>query len=194
METVIILTAISAFISTNLDDLFILAAFFANPDFRAIDVVLGQYLGFIVLLTVSSLAYLTQFIIPSNWISLLGVIPILIGIRGLLRLKETQTDNSLKNRSFDKYKWLAMLPVAFVTLANGGDNLGVYMPLFAGMDPWDLFLTATIFLIMVGVWCFIGFKLLNNRVLGNKIKNYGHYIIPFIMIVIGLGIVLRGLF
>lgn len=87
-----------------------------------------------------------------------------------------------------------MLAVALVTIVNGGDNLGVYMPLFAGMDPFDLFLTAIIFLIMVGVWCFLGFKLVNNRVIGNKIKNYSHYILPFVMIVIGLVILLRGWF
>jgi len=195
METLIILTAISAFVSTNLDDMFILTAFFANPEFRAKDVVLGQYLGFIVLLTVSSLAYFVQFIIPSNWISLLGVIPIMIGIRSLLHLKKTQTDDSGEKRNFSKYKeGQKMLPVTLVTLANGGDNLGVYMPLFASMDLFDLFLTATTFLIMVGVWCFLGYKLVNNRVLGNKIKNYGHYILPFIMIVIGLVIILRGWF
>jgi cadmium resistance transport/sequestration family protein len=195
METVIILTAISAFVSTNLDDLFLLAAFFSNPDFRAIDVVLGQYLGFIVLLTVSSLAYFAQFIIPSNWISLLGVIPIIIGIRSLLHLKKLQTDDSGEKGHLSNYKdGHMMLTVALVTMANGGDNLGVYMPLFAGMDHSNLFLTAALFLIMVGVWCFLGFKLVNNRVLGSKIKNYGHYILPFVMIVIGLVIVLRGLF
>jgi len=195
METLIILTAISAFISTNLDDLFILAAFFANPEFKAKDVVLGQYLGFIVLLTASSLAYFAQFIIPSKWISLLGFIPIIIGIRSLFHLKKPQTDDSGEKINFRKYKWgQMMVSVALVTIVNGGDNLGVYMPLFASMDPFDLFLTGTIFWIMVGVWCFLGFKLVNNRVMGNKIKNYGHYILPFVMIVIGLLILLRGWF
>jgi len=195
METLIILTAISAFISTNLDDLFILAAFFANPEFKAKDVVLGQYLGFIVLLTASSLAYFAQFIIPSNWISLLGFIPIIIGIRSLFDLKKPETGDSGEKINFRKYKGgQMMLSVALVTIVNGGDNLGVYMPLFAGMGPFDLFLTAIIFLIMVGVWCFLGFKLVNNRVIGNKIKNYGHYILPFVMIVIGLVILLRGWF
>ena len=104
METVIILTSISAFVSTNLDDLFILAAFFANPEFRAKDVVLGQYLGFIVLLSISSLAYFAQFIIPSNWISLLGVVPIIIGIRSLLHLKKLQTDDSGEKGNFCNYK------------------------------------------------------------------------------------------
>jgi Predicted permease, cadmium resistance protein len=192
METVIILTALSAFISTNLDDLFILAAFFANPEFREKEVLLGQYFGFIILLTVSSLAYFVQFLIPPHWISLLGIIPIIIGIRSLFHLKKSGTDEGEK-RDFSKYGGgQRVLAVAMVTIANGGDNLGVYMPLFASMNSTGLFLTAIIFLIMVGVWCLFGFKLVNNRLMGDKIKDYGHYILPFVMIIIGLVIILKG--
>ena len=193
METITILTAIFAFISTNLDDMFILAAFFANPHFRTKDVVLGQYLGFIILLTVSSLAYFAQFIISPQWISFLGIIPIIIGIRSLIYLKNPETDDSGRTPDFNKYKFgQKILPVALVTMANGGDNLGVYMPLFASMGLTSLFLTAITFLVMVGVWCFLGFKLVNNSILGDKIKNYGHHILPFVMIIIGLVILLRG--
>jgi cadmium resistance transport/sequestration family protein len=195
METITILTAIFAFISTNLDDMFILSAFFANPYFRTKDVVLGQYLGFIILLIVSSLAYFVQFIISSQWISLLGIIPIIIGIRSLVYLKNPEAGDSGKTYDFNKYKFgQKILPVALVTMANGGDNLGVYMPLFASMGLMSLFLTAITFLIMVGVWCFLGFKLVNNSILGDKIKNYGHYILPLVMITIGLVILLRGWF
>lgn len=194
METVVILTAIFAFISTNLDDMFILAAFFANPDFGTKYVVMGQYLGFIVLLTISSLAYFVQFVIPSQWISLLGIIPIIIGIRSLIYLKKSEKVLG-ENQDCNKYKvGQNILPVALVTMANGGDNLGVYMPLFASMEQTALFLTIITFLIMVGIWCFLGFKLVNNSILGNKIKDYGHHILPFVMIIIGLLILLRGWF
>ncbi len=191
METAIIITAVSAFISTNLDDIFLLAAFFANPEFKAKDVLLGQYLGFIILLILSSLTYFLQFIVPSQWISLLGVIPIMIGVRGLINLNSGTSDG--EKGEFGYYKdGQRILVVALVTIANGGDNLGVYMPLFASMNSMGLFLTASIFLIMVGAWCLFGFKLVNNQVLGGKIKDYGHQILPFVMIIIGLVIILKG--
>ncbi len=191
METAIIITAVSAFISTNLDDLFILATLFSNQEFRAIDVLLGQYLGFIILLTVSSLAYFIRFIIPSQWISLLGIIPIIIGVKSLLNLKPGPDGGNTSELS--KYKdGRKILAVALITVANGGDNLGIYMPLFASMNSLGLFLTAFIFLIMVGVWCLFGFKLVNNRILGDKIKDFGHHILPFVMIILGLVIILKG--
>lgn len=50
------LISLLAFISTNLDDLFILMAFFAKKDFSKGDVILGQYLGLISLILISTLA------------------------------------------------------------------------------------------------------------------------------------------
>lgn len=192
MENILVLTAIFAFIATNLDDMFLLTAFFAHPDYQLKDVVFGQYLGFLVLLLVSSLAYFVQFIIPPLWISLLGVLPITIGIRNLILLKnnknvETDEINKKGGKSNNN-----LFSVALVTVANGGDNLGVYMPLFATMNPSSLIITVFTSLILVGVWCMLGYKLVNNRIMGDEIKKYGHYILPFVMIFIGVVIILKG--
>lgn len=195
METVIVLTSIFAFIATNLDDMFILAAFFAHPTFQTRSIILGQYLGFSILLLVSSMAYFAQFIIPSQWISLLGFFPIAIGIRNLIHIiKSKDVDEDFEDEISDKKGKVfnQMFQVTAVTLANGGDNLGVYMPLFATMNPFSLLITAFIFLILVGVWCLLGFKFVNNRIISDKIKKYGHLILPFVMIFIGVVILLKG--
>jgi cadmium resistance protein CadD (predicted permease) len=66
------------------------------------------------------------------------------------------------------------------------------MPLFATMNLLSLIIVVFTFLVLVGIWCLLGFKLVNNRVIGNKIRKYGHLILPFIMIFIGVVIILRG--
>lgn len=82
METVVLIfITLSAFIATNTDDLFISMAFFARSEFHKWEIVLGQYLGMIALISLSFLTYLFQLIIPSYWISLLGVFPIIIGVK-----------------------------------------------------------------------------------------------------------------
>ncbi len=194
MDTILLLTAILAFIATNLDDLFLLAAFFAHSDFQAGNVFLGQYFGFLALILVSSLAYFAQFVIPAAWLSILGFFPIAIGIRGLLKLKNSRNpDEDSENFPSIKEKTPnQMFQVAVVTVANGGDNLGVYMPLFATMNSISLMVTIFTFLILVGVWCLLGYKLVNNRIMGDEIKKYGHYILPFVMIFIGATIILKG--
>jgi cadmium resistance protein CadD (predicted permease) len=82
--------------------------------------------------------------------------------------------------------------VAAVTIANGGDNLGVYIPLFAVIDLYSILVMISTFLIFVGIWCIFGFGLTNNPIIGDKIKNYGHKILPLVLIVIGFIILLRG--
>lgn len=195
MEVLVIITGIFAFFATNLDDMFLLAVFFAHSEFKPLNIVLGQYLGFITLILISSLAYFAQLIIPSNWISLLGIFPILIGIKGLLSLKNSQSPQKINDEIQDEVTSnTKIFSVAAVTISNGGDNLGVYMPLFASLEPLSLGVMISTFLVMVGVWCLLGYKLVNNRIFGDKIRQYGHLVLPFVMILIGVIIILKGWF
>jgi cadmium resistance protein CadD (predicted permease) len=192
MDPTIILISASAFIATNLDDLFLLAALFSNPNLKAKYVIAGQYLGFITLLLISSLAYFAQVIIPSVWISLLGIIPIIIGVKALIEFKKAGTPPDKQyNTSKNKINGRGIFMVAAVTMANGGDNLGVYIPLFAVMIPSSILIMAFTFLIFVVVWCLLGFWLTNNRIIGDKIKNCGHIILPGVLILIGIMILLQ---
>ena len=76
-----------------------------------------------------------------------------------------------------------------MTIANGGDNLGVYIPLFAS-DPRMTPLCAAIFAGMTALWCGLGYWLVHHRSLGEPIRRDGHRISPFILIGLGLYILL----
>jgi len=71
--------AIVLFASTNVDDVFVLVGFLAEKRTRTRDTVLGQYIGITTLFIASVAASLLSFVIPRAYISLLGVIPVLIG-------------------------------------------------------------------------------------------------------------------
>jgi cadmium resistance protein CadD (predicted permease) len=75
---------IIAFISTNIDDIFVLIAFFADRKCAPLQVILGQYLGIGLLITISVVSSFVTLIIPAQWIGLLGVLPIIFGIKRLL--------------------------------------------------------------------------------------------------------------
>src|SRR5688500_17448851 len=77
---------IGAFVATNIDDLFILMAFFANPKFPKSHVVFGQYLGMAALIGMALVGSLVALVIPYNLLALIGLFPIAIGIKGLLGL------------------------------------------------------------------------------------------------------------
>jgi len=195
MESLILLTiSASAFIATNLDDLFLLVAFFSSKNFSNNAVVVGQYLGFCTLILVSIMASLVNLILPSDLISLLGFLPLLIGIKNLVEITNNHENNfkQIKNLNNEKKRRYPAINVAMVTLANGGDNLGVYIPLMASVNAGDMFVITLVFLILTGIWCLLSYKLVYNRIVGQKILNYGHLILPFVLIGIGIIILVRG--
>jgi hypothetical protein len=67
--------AIALFASTNVDDVFVLVGFFADPKFRARDIVIGQYAGITALFGVSVVASLLSLVIPRAYLGLLGIAP-----------------------------------------------------------------------------------------------------------------------
>jgi len=228
--------AVSAFIATNLDDLFILMVFFAHPDYDSSSVIMGQYLGIIGIILICIPVYLLKSFIPPFWLGLMGLIPLYLGLEQLCNLRENKinsdssiSDNNIFNESKKnsnttneksdknkqnkqtpnttneksdknkqtekntKYKKLAWLSVASITITNGADNIGVYIPLFTNLSQVELLLTILIFLIMTGIWCLGGRFIIGNRRLGGRIKQYGHIILPFVLIILGTGIFLTNI-
>jgi cadmium resistance protein CadD (predicted permease) len=109
-------------------------------------------------------------------------------------LNESFTQNSLGNNELlnSEVSIYKIFKVASITFSNGGDNIGVYAPLFASMSIFPLIFTLIIFMLMIGLWCFIGYLMVRNRIVGNKLKRYGHIILPFVLILIGFGVLLGG--
>jgi cadmium resistance protein CadD (predicted permease) len=195
----LVFTAVAMFIATNLDDLFVLMMFFSNKEFTAKQIVLGQYIGVMALIAISALSYFLKLVIPVNWIGLLGILPVIIGLKNLKDLKDkkeisTNYDiNSKNNGFFSKFKNPKSFLVALVSFTNGGDNIGVYIPLFASIGLQQMLVVISIFVVMIAVWCYISFNLVKNSILGDKIKKYGHIILPFVLISIGITILAHSI-
>src|SRR3954471_9832639 len=68
-----------AFISTNIDDIFLLVGFFSDRSFAVSRVVLGQYLGIGSLVVISAFCAFVSLSVAPAYVGLLGVLPILIG-------------------------------------------------------------------------------------------------------------------
>ena len=195
------LVAVAAFVSTNVDDLFLLGSLFIDAEFRTISIVVGQFLGMSFLVAVSILAMLFTVTIPGEWIGFLGLAPLLLGIDRLRKLFSRRPDSSLTtgNRSDFvgkenfRFPWARseVVLVTLLTVANGGDNLSVYIPLFS-VHRTLVPLYALIFGVMTAIWCFLGYYLTSHRRFGTKVKRYGRFIIPFVLIGIGLNVLSHG--
>lgn len=186
--------AVVVFASTNVDDVFLLAAFFADRHLRARSVVLGQFLGIGALVAASAAAAWASLAVPEGYPAMLGAIPLALGLRKLWGLRraggEADPDDSdlrgAEERA-ERRTHSQVLAVAGVTVANGGDNLGVYIPLFA-RDPHLVPLYALVFAVMTALWCFAGHRLVQNRMIGDRLRRYGHVALPIVLIALGLWI------
>lgn len=199
----IFLTGIFSFIATNLDDLLILTLFFSQKKNKSqvYTIVIGQYVGFTIIILASLPGFLGGLMIPKEWIGFLGLIPLIMGIKSLLnqdnndddiKIQLTQPVFNTKHKSnswiidFRKYLNSTVVYVASVTIANGGDNIGIYLSLFSQKNLLDLSIILMIFYVLVGLWCFLAYWLVRHLIIAKMLMKYGSIVTPFVLIILGL--------
>jgi cadmium resistance protein CadD (predicted permease) len=182
--------AVATFVITNIDDLLILSVYFAAPTYRGRNIVVGQFFGIITIIFISLSGVVLGNFLSDRWISLLGILPIIVGVKELLSDEgEESEDVSVKASKFQ------FLNVALVTIANGGDNIGVYIPLFASLpDSSYVSLYVISFLFLTGVLCYLAFYLTNHPKIKHAAETWGHKILPYFLILLGVFILKDFLF
>lgn len=85
-------------------------------------------------------------------------------------------------------KWVnpAIINIFLLTIVNGADNIGVYLPLFTGINYYELIVTIIIFLLLIAAWCFVADKLTNIPNIKHMIQKYKNIIVPIVFILIGI--------
>ncbi|BAY90268.1 MULTISPECIES: cadmium resistance transporter [unclassified Tolypothrix] len=201
---------IIAFAATNIDDILILLLFFSQIDsnFRRRHIFIGQYFGFAAIILASLPGFFGGLVVPREWIGLLGILPIAIGIKHLLEREEDTTEVQTVSHDFTQTSphnrilaviWSILHPytykVAAVTIANGGDNISIYIPLFAGQSLSSLGVILIVFFVMVAIWCAIAYFLSRHPTIAYILSRYGKHIVPFVLIGLGVFIMYeRGTF
>jgi cadmium resistance protein CadD (predicted permease) len=180
--------AIALFASTNVDDMFVLVGFFADPKFRPKDIVTGQYAGITSLFALALLGSLLALVVSRAYIGLLGVVAIALGAKRLFDLYRNRDLPESRLEHPDTARHTRAATVAFLTLANGADNIGVYMPAFAIRTPFEIGMFAVIFVVMTGLWCFFAHWIVHHPTFGNPIRRHGQRLAPLVLIAIGVSI------
>lgn len=193
MNLALIGLAITVFASTNIDDLLVLVSFFADPEFRPRDVVTGQYAGIAFLFAISFIGSLLAVVIPRGYIGLFGIVPILLGAKKLIDLRRSagQLEKSPGQRD-GATTHARIATVTLVTVADGADNVGVYMPAFAVHTRPEIGVFALVFLVMTGLWCTFAHGMAFHSTFGEQIRRYGNRLAPFVLIGIGVVILLEA--
>ncbi|WP_119726524.1 cadmium resistance transporter [Thermomonospora amylolytica] len=194
MDVGVIGQAAGLFAVTNVDDIVILALFFARSAGRrgaGLRITAGQYLGFLAILAVAVPAAFGATLLPGSAIGYLGLLPLALGLRAAWRTWR-ERDGDGEDDTPVARGGPGPLEVAAVTFANGGDNIGVYVPVFAtaGTDAMGVY--AAVFLILVAVWCAAGRFLATRPFVAGALSRWGHIALPVVLIALGLVILAEG--
>jgi cadmium resistance protein CadD (predicted permease) len=196
------ITAVTAFVATNVDDLLLLVLFLSqrNRNFRLRHIVAGQYLGFLALVAVSLLGFAGGLAVPKSCRGLAGFVTmgfgdyrLIVGYRDktssvAAKMEHLPPPPSVFHGLFNPKTYL----VAVATISYGSDNVATYVPLFANANAKELAVMIGIFLCLLAVWCLLAYKLTHHPTATQVLERYGHIFVPLILIGLGLYILLAN--
>jgi cadmium resistance transport/sequestration family protein len=178
-------TGALVFAGTDVDDLLVLTVLFLQARTRGRprpwQIWVGQYLGIGALIAVSAAAALGLSLVPDQWVRLLGLLPLSLGVWGLVR--------AIRARGGDEEPApvaTGVLPVAGITIANGADNISVYTPLFRTVGPAAMTVMIVVFAALVALWCLVAWWLGSHRRVVEVVDRFGHWIVPLVFIALGV--------
>ena len=185
-----IISAIGVYISTSIDYLIVLIILFAqlSQNKQKWHIYAGQYLGTGLLVGVSLVAAYVVNFVPKAWmVGLLGLIPIYLGIRFAIvgegeEEEEEETIERLEQSKANQLFWT----VTLLTIASGGDNLGIYIPYFASLDWAQTLVALLMFAIGVIIFCKLSQVLSSIPLIFETIEKYTRIIVPLVFIPLGL--------
>ena len=191
-----VLQAIGLFIATNIDDIIVLSLFFARGAGRrgtTARILVGQYLGFAGILGASVLVTLgAGAFLPPEVIPYFGLIPLGLGLWAAWqawRNRGADDDDEAKVEG----KKVGVWTVAGVTFANGGDNIGVYVPVFLSVGHAAVVAYCVVFLLLVGVLVVIASYVATRRPIAEILERWEHILFPIVLIGLGIVILIGGL-
>ena len=183
-----IISAIGVYISTSIDYLIILFAQLSQNK-QKWHIYAGQYLGTGLLVGASLVAAYVVNFVPQEWmVGLLGLIPIYLGIRfaivgeGEEEEEEEEIIERLEQSKANQLFWT----VTLLTIASGGDNLGIYIPYFASLEWSQTLVALLVFVIGIIILCEISRVLSSIPLIFETIEKYERIIVPLVFILLGL--------
>lgn len=193
MTAAALLQAIGLFIATNIDDIIVLSLFFARGAGRpgtTAKILAGQYLGFVGILAAALMVTLgARWALPEEAIPYFGLIPLALGLWAAWEVYRGEGDD---DDAAVSGKSVAVATVAGVTFANGGDNIGVYVPVFLNISTPAVIAFCIVFLVLVAVLVAMAKFVATRRPIAEVLERWEHILFPIVLIGLGVAILVGG--
>ena len=192
--------ALVLFAVTNIDHLMLLTLWFVHGHQRpgtTLRICEGQYLGFSAILAATVILNLISgFVIPEAQLHLLGLIPLILGVKaGIGEILERRESNDSRDAQSAESKLegkpVSVGAVALVTIANGGDEIGVYLPVFALSAWWQVAMFCAVFLVLAGALLALAWFITGRLGLAEVLERFEAVLFPSVLILLGV-LILAG--
>ena len=127
--------------------------------------------------------------LPSEAIPYFGLIPLGLGLWAAWQAwRGDDDDDDAKIEGKNVTVWT----VAAVTFANGGDNIGVYVPVFLSVGPGAVVAYCVVFLVLVSVLVGLAKFVATRRPVAEALERWEHILFPIVLIGLGIFILVSG--
>lgn len=132
-----------------------------------------------------------SLVLPSEPIGFLGLLPILLGVWKLLEVVfPTEEEEEAGKSRIAGMK--SILKVSIITVMNGGDNIGTYVPLFSQAKGAEIAVYVVVYYILLGLWCFAAWLLMGQKHVLRLVEKYMDWVIPFLYMGLGIYITVKS--
>ena len=137
------------------------------------------------------LSAISGLVIPQEYLRFLGLIPLALGIKAAIgeireRLSAEEDDDEDEGEAQLKGKKVSVGAVALVTMANGGDEVAAYLPVFALSTWWQIALFCAVFLALAGVLLALARFITGRMGLAEVLERFEAIIFPSVLILLGV--------
>ena len=167
-----------AYIGTNADDILTNTVFFSNCKSESEkNIFIGKFLGVGLIMIFCLTGAYGINIIPFSNLNLLGIIPILIGIKYLIDYKIQKITNK------NEYK---IKEIFLFTISNCSNNIAIIIPTFYNYSILSLFIVFILFLILTLLACYISRMISKRSIIQKTFEKIGPKFVSIVLITIGI--------
>jgi cadmium resistance protein CadD (predicted permease) len=172
----------ASFVSTSFDNFLLLLGFYADGRYAKGRVLLGYVGSSLGIVLLAHGAATVAETAPAHLLGYLGLIPLTLGLVGLVRLASGTTGEAEAPEVVAR----GILPVSGIMLANSGDTLAVFTSLFAdtaeGLEIWVLATTVA----SAAAYAVLARWLVARAGVVRGLKRYSRVALPFLLVGIGV--------
>jgi cadmium resistance protein CadD (predicted permease) len=181
----VVVTGVVLFAVTNADDILVLtvlnASSRAGGSPRRWQIWAGQYAGFAVLVAASLAAAAGLALVPVRWLWVLGLLPLGLGLSKLAAAIRAHRSG----RYVSPAVATGLTGVIGLTIANGGDNISVYTPVFRTSGVAGTAVIIAVFMVGVALYCLVSSRFAAHRAVTQVLQRWGQWAVPVVFIGIG---------